>query len=74
LPVPLIDELADADAQPFAMPLCDIGSSQHSNTCLDLVIADPRMVPGVDPVTATKSGLQGLHCFVCMPTKPVLGS
>jgi FMN-dependent NADH-azoreductase len=42
----LVDELADADALLFAVPLYNFGVSQHFKTYVDLVIADPRMAPG----------------------------
>jgi FMN-dependent NADH-azoreductase len=42
----LVDELADADALLFAVPLYNFGVSQHFKTYVDLVIADPRMSPG----------------------------
>lgn len=42
----LVDELDDADALLFAVPLYNYGVSQHFKTYVDLVIADPRMAPG----------------------------
>ena len=50
----LVDELADADAYLFAVPLYNFGPSQHFKTWVDLVIADPRMGPGAEPLTAGK--------------------
>ncbi|WIE55937.1 NAD(P)H-dependent oxidoreductase [Curtobacterium sp. MCBD17_003] len=50
----LTDELADADALLFAVPLYNFGLSQHFKTYVDLVITDPRMAPGQTPVTAGK--------------------
>ena len=48
----LVDELVDADAMIFAVPLFNFGVSQHFKTWVDLVIADPRMGAGVTPATA----------------------
>ncbi len=53
----LVDELADADAYLFAVPLYNFGVSQHFKTYVDLVATDPRMAPDVAPVTAGKSGV-----------------
>ena len=53
----LVDELAEADAYVFAVPLYNFGVSQHFKTYADLVIADPRMSPGLTPVTAGKPGV-----------------
>lgn len=53
----LADELAEADAYLFAVPLYNFGVSQHFKTYADLVIADPRMSPGLTPVTAGKRGV-----------------
>jgi len=39
----LVDELLDADALLFAVPLYNFGVSQHFKTWVDLVITDPRM-------------------------------
>ena len=39
----LADELLDADALLFAVPLYNFGVSQHFKTWVDLVITDPRM-------------------------------
>ena len=50
----LTDELAEAKALLFAVPLYNFGVSQHFKTWVDLVIADPRMGPRVEPVTAGK--------------------
>jgi FMN-dependent NADH-azoreductase len=50
----LVDELATADAMIVAVPLYNFGVSQHFKTWVDLVITDPRMKPGVTPVTADK--------------------
>jgi FMN-dependent NADH-azoreductase len=48
----LIDELAAADAQLFAVPLYNFGVSQHLKTWVDLVVTDPRMGAGSDPIIA----------------------
>jgi FMN-dependent NADH-azoreductase len=42
----LVDELVDAEALLFAVPLYNFGVSQHFKTYVDLVIAEPRMAPG----------------------------
>jgi FMN-dependent NADH-azoreductase len=48
------DQLIDADALLFAVPLYNFGVSQHFKTWVDLVICDPRMTAGVEPATAGK--------------------
>jgi FMN-dependent NADH-azoreductase len=48
------DQLIDADALLFAVPLYNFGVSQHFKTWVDLVITDPRMAAGVEPATAGK--------------------
>ncbi|TFD87042.1 flavodoxin family protein [Cryobacterium lactosi] len=53
----LIDELDQADAYLFAVPLYNFGPSQHFKTYVDLVTTDPRMAPGVASVTAGKPGV-----------------
>ncbi len=50
----LTDELADADALLFAVPLYNFGVSQHFKAWVDVVLTDPRMAPGAEPVTAGK--------------------
>src|ERR1019366_8274847 len=40
----LVDELLDAEALLFAVPLYNFGVSQHFKAWVDLVITDPRMV------------------------------
>ena len=50
----LTDELAEAEALLFAVPLYNFGVSQHFKAWVDMVIADPRMGPRVEPVTAGK--------------------
>ncbi len=39
----LVDELLDADALLFAVPLYNFGISQHVKTWVDLVLTDPRL-------------------------------
>jgi FMN-dependent NADH-azoreductase len=46
----LTDELVDAEALLFAVPLYNFGVSQHFKTWADLVISDPRMGPGEAPL------------------------
>ena len=48
----LTDELAAADALLFAVPLYNFGVSQHFKTWVDLVVTDPRMSAGSDPIIA----------------------
>jgi FMN-dependent NADH-azoreductase len=50
----LTDELAAADALVFAVPLYNFGVSQHFKTWVDLVITDPRMSTGGEPLLAGK--------------------
>jgi FMN-dependent NADH-azoreductase len=50
----LTDELVAADALLFAAPLYNFGVSQHFKTWVDMVIADPRMAAGAQPVLAGK--------------------
>jgi FMN-dependent NADH-azoreductase len=50
----LTDELEAADALLFAVPLYNFGVSQHFKTYVDLIITDPRMSAGSDPVIAGK--------------------
>jgi FMN-dependent NADH-azoreductase len=53
----LTDELDQADAYLFAVPLYNFGPSQHFKTYVDLVTTDPRMAPGAPTVTAGKPGV-----------------
>lgn len=46
----LVDELLDAEAYLFAVPLYNYGVPQHVKTWIDLVIADPRTGPGKQPL------------------------
>ncbi|WP_249522508.1 NAD(P)H-dependent oxidoreductase [Modestobacter marinus] len=50
----LADEIADAEALLFAVPLYNFGVSQHIKTYVDLVITDPRFGPRAEPPTAGK--------------------
>ncbi|WP_222195609.1 FMN-dependent NADH-azoreductase [Modestobacter italicus] len=50
----LTDELVDAEAMLFAVPLYNFGVSQHVKTWVDLVITDPRMGPRAEPPLAGK--------------------
>jgi FMN-dependent NADH-azoreductase len=50
----LADELLEADALLFAVPLYNFGVSQHFKAYVDLVITDPRMSPAVPPALAGK--------------------
>jgi FMN-dependent NADH-azoreductase len=50
----LTDELVAADALLFAVPLYNFGVSQHFKTWVDLVISDPRMAAGAQPVLVGK--------------------
>ncbi len=50
----LTDELIAADALLFAVPLYNFGVSQHFKTWVNLVITDPRMAAGTQPVLAGK--------------------
>lgn len=46
----LADELLDADAYLFAVPLYNYGVPLHVKAWIDLVIADPRTGPGQQPL------------------------
>ncbi len=50
----LTDELVDAEALLFAVPLYNFGVSQHFKNWVDLVISDPRMGPRSEPPLAGK--------------------
>jgi FMN-dependent NADH-azoreductase len=50
----LTDELIAADALLFAVPLYNFGVSQHFKTWVDMVVTDPRMAAGTEPVLADK--------------------
>ena len=57
----LVDELADADALLFAVPLYNFGVSQHFKTYVDLVIAEPRMGPGSTLLAGKPAVLATVH-------------
>jgi FMN-dependent NADH-azoreductase len=50
----IADELIDADALLFAVPLYNFGVSQHFKAWVDLAITDPRMAPGGEQPLAGK--------------------
>jgi FMN-dependent NADH-azoreductase len=50
----LTDELVAADVLLFAAPLYNFGVSQHFKTWVDMVITDPRMAAGAQPILAGK--------------------
>jgi FMN-dependent NADH-azoreductase len=50
----LTDELVAADALLFAVPLYNFGVSQHFKTWVDMIITDPRMGAGTQPILAGK--------------------
>jgi FMN-dependent NADH-azoreductase len=53
----LTDELVSADALLFAVPLYNFGVSQHFKAWVDMVIADPRMAAGAEPILAGKPAI-----------------
>jgi FMN-dependent NADH-azoreductase len=50
----LTDELVAADALLLAAPLYNFGVSQHFKSWVDMVITDPRMAAGSEPILAGK--------------------
>lgn len=46
----LVDEIIDAQSLLFAVPLYNFGVSQHFKTWVDLVVTDPRMSGGAQPL------------------------
>jgi len=50
----LTDELIAADALLFAVPLYNFGVSQHFKSWVDMVVTDPRMAAGTQPILAGK--------------------
>jgi FMN-dependent NADH-azoreductase len=50
----LTDELLAAEALLFAVPLYNFGVSQHFKTWVDMVVTDPRMAAGAQPMLAGK--------------------
>jgi FMN-dependent NADH-azoreductase len=57
----LADEMSDADAYLFAVPLYNFGVSQHFKTWTDLVITDPRMASVEPPVAGRPAILATVH-------------
>jgi FMN-dependent NADH-azoreductase len=58
----LVDELIDAEALLFAVPLYNFGVSQHFKTWVDLVLTDPRMGPaGGAPLAGKPAVLVTVH-------------
>jgi FMN-dependent NADH-azoreductase len=53
----LTDEMSDADAFLFAVPLYNFGVSQHFKTWVDLVITDPRMASGAESAVAGRPAI-----------------
>ena len=49
-----VDELIAADGLLFAVPLYNFGVPQHFKSWVDMVLADPRMAPGAEPVLKGK--------------------
>jgi FMN-dependent NADH-azoreductase len=49
-----VDELAAADAYLLAVPLYNWGVSQHVKNWIDLILTDPRLGPGQDPLLADR--------------------
>jgi FMN-dependent NADH-azoreductase len=49
-----VDQLVEADALLFAVPLYNFGVSQHFKTWVDLAITDSRMASGAEPALAGK--------------------
>jgi FMN-dependent NADH-azoreductase len=50
----LTDELIAADALLFAVPLYNFGVSQHFKAWVDIVVTDPRMAAGIEPILENK--------------------
>lgn len=53
----LVDELDNAEALLFAVPLYNFGPSQHFKAYVDLVATDPRMATDAPAPTAGKPGV-----------------
>jgi FMN-dependent NADH-azoreductase len=49
-----VDQLFEADALLFAIPLYNFGVSQHFKAWVDLIFTDPRMAAGTEPALAGK--------------------
>jgi FMN-dependent NADH-azoreductase len=48
----LVDEVAAADAYLLALPIYNWGVSQHLKSWVDLLLTDPRLAPGAEPLLA----------------------
>jgi FMN-dependent NADH-azoreductase len=55
----LADELLEADALLFAVPLYNFGVSQHFKTWVDIAITDPRVTPGLAGKPAVLAMIRG---------------
>ncbi len=53
----LVDELAEAEAYVFALPLYNFGTPASFKTWVDVVITDPRMGPGAGQLLAGRPAL-----------------
>jgi len=70
----MADELAAADALLFAVPLYNFGVSQHFKTWVDIVVTDPRMSAGGEPVIAGRPAvLATVHGGAYGPGTPRAG-
>jgi FMN-dependent NADH-azoreductase len=70
----MTDELAAADALLFAVPLYNFGVSQHFKTWVDIVVTDPRMAAGREPVIAGRPAvLATVHGGAYGPGTPRAG-
>jgi FMN-dependent NADH-azoreductase len=50
----LADEVVDADAFLFAVPLYNFGVSEHFKTWVDLLVTDPRLAPSAAPILSDR--------------------
>lgn len=53
----LVDELLDADAYLFAVPLYNYGVPQHVKAWIDMILANPRATSGTEPLLAGRPGV-----------------
>ncbi|MFK3983540.1 FMN-dependent NADH-azoreductase [Micromonospora sp. NPDC050397] len=53
----LVDELLAADAYLFAVPLYNYGVSQHVKGWIDLLLTDPRLAPGQQPLAGRPAAI-----------------
>jgi FMN-dependent NADH-azoreductase len=53
----LVDEMLSADAYLLAVPLYNWGVSQHVKTWIDVLLADPRLRPGEQPMRGRPAAL-----------------